>query len=381
MSRERYRSALRTAAPAAAVTFLAGVLTIYLMPYVWYVDDFTWFVGTWMQLAMSQRAFLLVLVPLGLVLGARQARRAHRAAATDQSAVNPASWTASVLVTGLAVVVGYLAAGLIGGARILGTARYLTPEVPAVVAVGALALLGVVWLGVAAGRRWPGRATAPLLGGAAFVLLLFLDGWLPGWVALLLSPIEQMAGPDDYATVPGRVSAAQALWFAGLAGTALLLAVAVHRRTRIAAVLPVLAGVVLASAVMPRQEAAVTSATDPVARELVCAEQDARVCVSRVHAGLLDEFVPPAREALALLAKLPNAPTGVHDDDPDARSLSQPGEPGVILTQLRAVAGTRRFSGGEGCYPTSCHALGDLGGEFPRFSGAVVGVVLLAGAA
>jgi len=65
---------------------------------------------------------------------------------------------------------------------------------------------------------------------------------------------------------------------------------------------------------MPRDNRYVIDAIDPVARELVCAHDDPRVCVSRVHAGLLGEVAPGAREALTVLAKLPAAPTRVHED-------------------------------------------------------------------
>jgi hypothetical protein len=86
-------------------------------------------------------------------------------------------------------------------------------------------------------------------------------------------------------------------------------------RLRVAALLPVALGAVLAIAVMPRDNRYVVDAVDPAARELVCAQDDPQVCLSRVHSGLLGDVTPPARQGLAILAKLPGAPTQVHEDN------------------------------------------------------------------
>jgi hypothetical protein len=158
--------------------------------------------------------------------------------------------------------------------------------------------------------------TAPAAGVAGLGLLLMLPfATKPfGWLALILSPMIEMNLPDDYATVPGRVSAAQSLWLAGLAIAAALLFASSGWRARVAAVLPVVAGIALAVNVMPHENRLVTDAVDPVARELVCAEGEPRVCVSRAHEKLLPEVTAPAREALAVLKKLPGAPAQVHED-------------------------------------------------------------------
>jgi hypothetical protein len=73
-------------------------------------------------------------------------------------------------------------------------------------------------------------------------------------------------------------------------------------------VLPVLLGVVAAVMVLQGGSAFVKDPIDPVARELICTRDAPQVCVARVHSGVLDEVTPPARAALAKLARLPGAP-------------------------------------------------------------------------
>ena len=63
----------------------------------------------------------------------------------------------------VAVVCGYLAMGAAGGLWIIGTAEYLPVQVFVVTAVGVLALIAAVWLGLAVGRLLPSPATAPAL--------------------------------------------------------------------------------------------------------------------------------------------------------------------------------------------------------------------------
>lgn len=274
----------------------------------------------WMQLAMTQRLYLVLLWPLALAAGAWQARREHRAKVAELFGSTARPTAQRVVPTlgamAVAVVCGYLAMGIAGGLWIIGTAEYLPASVFVVTAVGALALIAAVWLGLAIGRLLPALVTAPALGVAGLALLLLLPGATRprGWLALVFSPIYEMNMPGAYATVPGRASLAQAVWLAALALTAVLLFAAGSWRLRVAALLPVVVGAALAITAMPHQSRLVTDAIDPVAKELVCTEDAPRVCVSRVHSGLLPEVSPRAREGLAILAKLPGAPTQVQED-------------------------------------------------------------------
>lgn len=274
----------------------------------------------WMQLAMTQRLYLAVLWPLALAAGAWQARREHRSNVAELFASTPrprANRMVPVLgAMAVAVVCGYLVMGLAGGLWIGDTAEYLPLAVFVVTAVGILALIAAVWLGLAVGRLLPSPVTAPALAVAGLALLLLIPAATRprGWLALVFSPIYEMNMPGPYAAVPGRASAAQAVWLVALAVTAVLLFASNGWRLRVAALLPVALGAALAITVMPHQDRFVTDAVDPVARELVCAPGSPRVCVSRVHAGLLGEVTAPARQALATLAKLPDAPAEVHED-------------------------------------------------------------------
>ncbi|WP_433364057.1 hypothetical protein ACQPZX_33295 [Actinoplanes sp. CA-142083] len=301
----------RSAALGSAVILLVvGVLVLFFA-------GETLFTTGWMQLAMSQRLFLALLWPVALAAGAWQARREIRSKVEELFATTPRPRAHRMIPTlgamGVGVVAGYLAMALAGGLWIVRTARYLPVQFFAVTAVGLLSLIAAVWLGLAVGRLLPSPATAPGLGVAGLGLLLVIPGATRprGWLALVFSPIYEMNMPDAYTTVPGRVSLSQAIWMTALAVAAVLLFASNGWRLRVAAVLPVVLGAALAIAAMPHQKRVVVDAIDPVARELVCEPQ---VCVSRVHSGLLGEVTPRAREGLKILAKLPAAPTQVHED-------------------------------------------------------------------
>ncbi|MGC4805980.1 hypothetical protein [Micromonospora sp. DT233] len=304
----------RSAAFGAALALLVvGVVLIY------FVEGIQFAAG-WMQLAMVQRWYLVLLWPLALAAGAWQARREQRSKVAELFASTPRPRIVRVLPTlsamAVGVLAGYLAIGVAGGGWIVDTARYLPGAVFAVTAVGGLALVAAVWLGLALGRLLPSPATAPLLGVAGLGMLLFLP-WLTrprGWLTLVFSPMYEMNLPGAYATVPGRVSVAQACWLVALAAAAVLLLASGGWRMRVAALAPVLLGAALAIAVVPQQNRVVVDAVDPVARKLVCTEDAPRVCVSRVNSGLLPEVAARAREGLAVLGKLPDPPREVHED-------------------------------------------------------------------
>ena len=326
----------RSAALGSALVLLAvGVVLLG--------SERTLFSTGWMQLAMTQRLFLALLWPLALAAGAWQARREHRSHVAELFAGTPRPRAHRVVPTlgamAIAVVGGYLAMSVAGGLLIIGTAEYLPVSVFAVAAVGALALIAAVWLGLAAGRLLPSPVTAPALAVAGLAVLLLIPGATRprGWLSMVFSPIDQMNMPGAYSTVPGRVSAAQAVWLAALAVAAVLLFASGGWRVRLAALLPVAAGAALAITVMPHQNRLVTDSVDPAAQELVCAEGEPRVCVSRVHSGLLPEVTPRAREGLAVLAKLPGAPTRVVEDTTTFIPTVFPRwQPDVVLLRVEA---------------------------------------------
>jgi hypothetical protein len=324
---------------SALILLVVGSLLLY------FLDEGDWSAG-WVQLAMTQRLYLALLWPLALAAGAWQGRRDQQAGVIELFASTPRPRAQRSVPTlaamALGVAGGYLLMGVAGGVLLLGSASYVPLTVFTVTAVGALALIAAVWLGLAVGRLLPWLVTAPALAVAGLGLLLGIPAATRprGWLASVFSPIYEMNMPDDYATVPGRASAAQGVWLAALAITAVLLFAAGGWRVRMAAVLPVALGAALAITVMPHHNRLITDAIDPVARELVCASDEPRVCVSRVHAGLLPEVVPQARQALTALAKLPGAPTQVHEDTtvylPD---LPAPRSADITLVPIEVGAG------------------------------------------
>jgi hypothetical protein len=297
----------------ALILMVIGSVLIYFVEGIMFGDG-------WMQLAMTQRLYLALLWPLAVAAGAWQARREHRSNVAELFTSTPRPQGQRVVPTliamAVAVVTGYLAMGVAGGVWIAGDAEYLPVSVLAVTAVGALALIAAVWLGLALGRLIPSPVTAPVAGVAGLALLLSIPFLTRphGWLATVFSPLNQMNMPGPWTTVPGQVSLSQAAWMAGLAVTAVLLLGSVSRPGRVAAMVPLLVGAALAIVVMPRDNRSVYDSVDPVARALVCTEDAPKVCVSRVHSGLLPDVAARAREGLAALAKLPDAPTEVHED-------------------------------------------------------------------
>jgi hypothetical protein len=299
----------RFGAPGAALLVLTGAVALYLVRGEWAVG--------WMALAMAQREYLMLLCPLALAVGAWLARREHRANVAELFAGTPRPHHQRVLLT-LAAVGGagglaYLLVLAVTAPWIASTARYLPAAVFGVVAVGVLAVVTSVWLGLALGRLVPRPVTAPLLAVAGFLAVIALPlGLKREWLSTLSSPAWGMTLFSEYQTVPVQVSAAQAVLAAGVAAGAAIAVTASRWRTRAAALLPVVLGAALSAAIIPHDHGRFTF--DPVAQQLVCTDDASQVCVSRVHAGLLDEVTPHARQALSLLAKLPDPPTRVQED-------------------------------------------------------------------
>ncbi|MEU5914217.1 hypothetical protein [Micromonospora sp. NPDC047527] len=298
------------AAGAALLTLAVGVAALYLAPGRW--SD------GWMSLALSTKEYMLLLWPLALAAGAWQGRREHRAKVGelfDTTPRSPARRMLPVLVAmGATLGLAYLLVVVAGAVRIASTAAYFPPDVVAIVLVGALSLVAAAWLGLGIGRLLPALVTAPALAVAGVLLVFFTAIMRPDWMSATLSPAYGSNSFYPFQTIDSRVTGALAIWMGALAVTGVLLLVTRSPRARVAAVLPVLLGFGAAAAIVPRDEAALIAPIDPVARELVCTDDAPKVCVTRVNANVLDTLTPLAREGLAVLAKLPDAPTQVHED-------------------------------------------------------------------
>jgi hypothetical protein len=296
----------------ALVMTLVGVGALYLAVGRW--SD------GWMSLALVEREYTVLLWPLALAAGAWQGRRERRTGVGelfDSTALPRTRRMMPVLgVMALAVTLAYLVTTVAGVAWIVDTAHYRPwGTFLLVTAVGVLSLVAAAWIGLAVGRALPALATAPAL-AVVGVLVLQLGNVLirPYWLASLLIPIHGAGQASPYQTVPDRISAAQAIWLGALACAGAILLTARKRRTG-AAVLPLVLGLAIGAAVIPhRDRDSFDVPMDPAARELVCAEGGPKVCVSRVNSNVLAELTPLARQGLALLAKLPDPPTAVHEN-------------------------------------------------------------------
>ncbi|WBB73066.1 hypothetical protein O7602_25790 [Micromonospora sp. WMMD1128] len=331
LSLELRRSA---ALGAALITMVVGIGALYTTPGRWS--------SGWMALAMTTREYLLLMWPLALAAGAWQGRREHRAKVGELFATTARPRAARMLpvlgATALTLALAYLLVTAAGLAGIVTTAPYrplLTFTV--VTGVGALSLIAAGWLGLGIGRMLPALVTAPALGVAGVLVVFFTAIGPPDRLAAVISPVHGSSQFNDYQTIDNRVSGALAIWLTGLAGAGLLLFLAGGWRTRTAAVVPLALGLVTATAVVPRDPDVLNWSVDPVARELVCTDDTPTVCVSRVHAQVLDTLAPLAREGLTTLAKLPDAPTAVHED---TRVISHDGDwpaprNGVVTIEVR----------------------------------------------
>ncbi|MET8091462.1 hypothetical protein [Micromonospora sp. NPDC005220] len=310
----------RSAAIGAAVLALVvGVAALYLAPGRWSQG--------WMSLTLTTKEYLLLLWPLALAAGAWQGRREHRARVGelfDTTPRSPVRRMLPVLVAmGAAVGLAYLLVVVAGGLRIASTAAYFPPDVVAIVLVGAFSLSAAAWLGLGLGRLLPALVTAPALAVAGVLLVFFTTIMRPDWLGAVLSPAYGSNPFYPFQTIDPRVTGALAIWMGALAFTGVLLLVTRSPYARVAAVLPALLGLGAGAAIVPRDEATLIAPVDPVARELVCTDDAPTVCVTRVNANVLETLTPLAREGLAVLAKLPDAPTQVHED---RRSFALPDE-------------------------------------------------------
>ncbi|MEV4706271.1 hypothetical protein [Actinoplanes sp. NPDC049316] len=314
------------------VLLVAGAILLYAAPQRW--------AAGWMALAMVQREYLVLLWPLALAAGAYQARREHRTHVAElfASTARPRAQRVIPVLGAMAIasVTAYLLVIAIGLPWIVDTADYLPARVFLVVAVGALAMIGGAWLGLAVGRLLPSVVTAPALAvaGLGFLMLLPVATKNRPWLTMALSPMYGMGQYTDYQTVGVKASLAQVIWLVALAVVGVVLLASGSWRSRVATLLPVVLGVALAVSVIPRDRF-VANQTDKVAQELVCADGTPRVCISRIHAGLTPEIVPQARQALTTLAKLPDPPTAVHEDTTTYYPAWSPDpQPGVVLLDV-----------------------------------------------
>ncbi|WP_244210953.1 hypothetical protein [Amycolatopsis kentuckyensis] len=266
--------------------------------------------------ALWVRFLLQFLWPVVVGAGAIQGMRDSRSGMTELLATTPRpAWHRAIRLAGAVgglTALGYLLVFGAGVVEVLAHDGLVSAVFVPVVAIGTLGVVAGSWLGLAVGRLLPHPLTAPALA------VLTLVGTTLCWLSLepgLEAVLPRRAGPlapalaeprGSMVTTAVALDAGQAVWFLGLTVTAFLLLSVQSARARLLSLLPLAVGAAVALPLFP--VAALT--VDSVAARKVC---DGPVCVAELHRDRLAALAGPGREALAMLAKLPGAPTRVEE--------------------------------------------------------------------
>ncbi|MEV4144503.1 hypothetical protein AB0J40_12590 [Amycolatopsis sp. NPDC049691] len=370
----------RSIAPWAGLALLVVALGfLFLLSGPWWKVPAPWTANT-TTTALWLRFLLVFLWPIVVGAGAVQGMRDSRSGMVELLATTsrPGRHRAIRLAAavGLLSALGFLLVFGVGLVEVLAHGGFVSASFLPVVLVGLLAVVAGSWAGLAVGRLLPHPLTAPAL--AVLTLVVSILAWttLEGAAlsmpysrfGLLAPPLAQPRG--QLVTTAASVDLGQAVWFAGLAATGFLLLAANSVRARLLGLLPVVAGAAIALPVFPASADGLL-VPDGVAAQKVC---DGPICVSRAHEDRLAALAGPGREALAMLAKLPGAPSRIEEQMASASLVSLPArDPGVVYLNfqhnedlLTADAGTLRLAvlsgaGVPGCVPPSHGDLSDVG--------------------
>jgi hypothetical protein len=290
---------LRGAAPvAAAGVLVGGGSTLYSM-----VGDWAGWAGRWMPFAASVRMSLFVIGAIAVACAAWQGGRERRRRIDDQLASTARPQWHPVLLGWAAVTLGATVALLVlvavGAALVAPVATYAGGGWWWVLAVSVPGLAALSALGYAAGRLVPSRLTAPVVGIGVYLLMVGAIDTLSLGGVRWLAPVLSHYDAPGY-TLSGTLSAQQALWFSGLAATAL---VVIAARRRWLAVVP--AAVAAAAGFALVSDPVEAWQPDPTAAEPVCADEAPNVCVSRLNSFVLEEVAVAVRPVLERWDGLP----------------------------------------------------------------------------
>jgi hypothetical protein len=334
----------------ALLIVAAGAFVIYASP----EPD-----ASWMDLVVRQRTLLVLLLPLALGAGAWQGIRERRSKVEELFGTTPRPRWWRILPTAgamaIAAAAAYLAMLAAASGHLHHPGGYFPPSAGPLIVVGALAMVAAIWLGLAVGALLPSPLTAPMLVVAGFVILTLVPNLIPpqgaaltgrpgGYLLFPNLQVPDLAEGKAYTgtalhMLTGRANLTQALWLLALAAAGLALFAAARPATRIAALLPVVLGAVVAVAVMPGKLTAAW-VDNPHATGLTCTTDRPRICVARAQSHLLDELREPARQALSILdSKLPAAPVTVTVQiDERADDTRPPVDTLLIRLELHASA-------------------------------------------
>lgn len=330
----------RSIAPWAGLALLVVSLGfLFLLSGPWWKVPAPW-TGQTTTTALWLRFLLVFVWPITVGAGAIQGMRDSRSGMVELLATTsrPGWHRAAKLAgaVGALSALGYLLVFGVGFAEVLGHGGFVSAGFLPVLLIGLLAVVAGTWVGLAIGRLLPHPLTAPALA------VLTLAGSIMAWTSLaeglapysrfgLLAPaLGQPRGV--LVTTAASVDLGQVVWFAGLAATGFLLLAANSTRARLLGLLPVVAGAAIALPVFPASADGLM-VPDSVAARKLC---DGPICVSRAHEDRLAALAGPGREALAMLAKLPGAPTRVEEQTaPNSIDRPVPRDPGVVYLDLQ----------------------------------------------
>lgn len=326
-----------------SVALLAAVLIAAIGVFVLFTSNPPYY--SWMQLVVNQRDILQLTWPLALAAGAWQGIRERRSRIEELVGTTPRPRWQRVLPIATAMAIAALITYLAMLAGAIGHLRRIDGYFPAgalpLIALGVLALVAAAWLGLAIGALLPSPLTAPMLFVAGFLALALLppivfnhERGRPG-ASLLFPPLQ---GPRDgdvaVQTLSTRANLTQALWLAAVAVAGLVLLAAARRRTRIAAVVPVVLGALIAVPAMP-DRIADAWVEDRRATQVVCTQDEPKICTEKALSHVLDDVREPARRALAILAaKLPPAPTRVLVERADKQHAADRRSPDTLVVVI-----------------------------------------------
>ncbi|OXM65235.1 hypothetical protein CF165_23105 [Amycolatopsis vastitatis] len=309
----------RSIAPWAGLAVVAVALGfLFLLSGPWWKTPAPWTAQA-TTAALWVRFLLVFLWPIVVGAGAIQGMRDSRSGMTELLATTsrPGRHRAAKLagaVGGLSAA-GFLLVFAVGAVEVLVHGGLFSAGFVPVVGVGLLAVVAGSWLGLAVGRLLPHPLTAPALAVLVLVLSMLcwtalepaLDSVLPARAGPLTPALAEPRG--SMVTTAASVDAGQAVWFAGLAATGFLLLSVNSVRARLLSLLPLVVGAAVALPLFPASSAEVLT-TDSFAAGKVC---DGPVCVAELHRERLAALAGPGREALAMLAKLPDPPTRIEE--------------------------------------------------------------------
>ncbi|GAA4543416.1 hypothetical protein [Amycolatopsis samaneae] len=342
----------RTIAPWTALVLLAiAIFYLYGLsgpirkaPAPWGED--------WVPSALWTRMLLVFLIPVVIGAGTIQGMRDKRSGTEELfgTASRPA-WHRAAKLAGVFAGLSFLAYTVVFGiaaVQAIAGGEYFSLAWLPVFLVGGLSVIASACLGLGIGRALPFPVIAPVAAIASFVAVVamylsmmnsaFGEGFLPNRVSLLAPAFENLR--SVFATTAASVDIGQTLWFLGVAVTGFLLLAVKSVRARLLAFAPIALGALIAIPLFPASPHD-NLVLDRAAAELVC---DGPVCVTRLHQDKLAELAVSGREALGLLAKLPDAPTRVVESSAPAGYGGVPEEraPGTVFTEFESFQAKRR---------------------------------------